>query len=295
MAKKRYEIEEPSARLTTFSVNPCSQSTLGSFHDSRHGSIYKSGGAAIQSINETPEICGCCNTGSAPGTLESRWRSAKNVTMKKLSEIVKGLFALVVLGALVWGLIVLMRYVLRSLFHGVNSNVSAAIAAAVITAISSVAILALQRHYDEKSQSLNALRERKAALYKGFIDQWREVFGIGVTRSETESQEAMASSAAEFAKLSSDMLCWASGPVLAEYSRLRRLPTNNPTESAKASLLYFENVLLLMRQDLGHDDKNLRAGDLLGMWVNDIDATVEEQNLSLNKGRLHRNGKPMSL
>ncbi len=215
--------------------------------------------------------------------------------MKKSVEIAKGLFALVVLATLAWGLIVLVRLVLKSLFHGVNGNVAAAIAAAVITALSSVAILALQRHYDEKLESLNALRERKAALYKSFIDQWRELFGIGESRTDDESQTVIANSTTEFAKLSSDMLCWASGPVLAEYSRLRRLPTSNPTEAAESSLLYFENVLLLMRQDLGHNDKALRAGDLLGMWVNDIDETVKTRNLSLQKGRLHRNGTPMTL
>jgi hypothetical protein len=41
------------------------------------------------------------------------------------------------------------------------------------------------------------------------------------------------------------------------------------------SLMFgFEDVLLTIRQDVGHTNKGLTRGDLLALWVNDVDKAL---------------------
>jgi hypothetical protein len=40
------------------------------------------------------------------------------------------------------------------------------------------------------------------------------------------------------------------------------------------SLFMFEQVLLVIRRDLGHANKDLARGDLLALWINDIDEVL---------------------
>jgi hypothetical protein len=72
-----------------------------------------------------------------------------------------------------------------------------------------------------------------------------------------------------------EMIFWASDTDLVEWSRLRRVTITASPEQQQFNLLRFEKVLLAIRRDLGHKNKGITTGDLLGLWVNDIDAFLK--------------------
>ncbi len=77
---------------------------------------------------------------------------------------------------------------------------------------------------------------------------------------------------AEFFKdLTTKLLLYGPAPIIKEWIefRLRGVSADDPTNPT--SLLNYEKLLLLVRKDLGHDDSELRLGDLLRVYVNDFD------------------------
>jgi hypothetical protein len=78
---------------------------------------------------------------------------------------------------------------------------------------------------------------------------------------------------AEFFKdLTTKLLLYGPAPIIKEWIefRLRGMSTaGDPTNPT--SLLNYEKLLLLVRKDLGHDDSDLKLGDLLRIYVNDFD------------------------
>jgi hypothetical protein len=75
-----------------------------------------------------------------------------------------------------------------------------------------------------------------------------------------------------FKYLTTKMLLYGPAPIIKEWIefRLRGMSTaGDPTNPT--SLLNYEKLLLLVRMDLGHDDSDMKMGDLLRVYVNDFD------------------------
>lgn len=191
--------------------------------------------------------------------------------MMKLPKGIQLLVALVSLTVGASALFVAARWLLRVMFKGVNSTVAAAIVAAVATGIASLLAVFLQRRYEERQQFASASREQKVKLYETFLRSWFDVFGVGVVRTPEESQDVMTASLATITKMIPEMISWASDSFLIQWSRLRRATITGDSDEKRFNLLNFEEVLLAIRSDLGHKNQGIETGDLLGLWVNDID------------------------
>jgi hypothetical protein len=195
--------------------------------------------------------------------------------MTKLPKGLQVIIASISVVLAISALFVAARWLLRFLFKGVNPTVAAAIVAAVATGIASLLAVLLQRRYEERQQHAIASRDRKVKLYENFVTSWFQVFGVGEVRTPEEAQVATTSALAAMTKMIPEMIFWASDASLVEWSRLRRVTVTAGPEQQQFNLLGFEKVLLAIRQDLGHKNKGIEAGDLLGLWVNDIDAFIK--------------------
>ena len=67
------------------------------------------------------------------------------------------------------------------------------------------------------------------------------------------------------------LILWGSDDLLAAYNRFRATGIDAPDEGSPVMLLAFERLLYAIRRDLGHPNKNLGPGDLLRVFVNDVD------------------------
>lgn len=177
--------------------------------------------------------------------------------------------SLVALAAIVTGLAAGLRLLLRYTFHGVSPTVEAAIVAAAATGILSVLSILLQRQYERRQQLEQVIRQRKTEIYESVVNSFFDIFGLGKDRTEEQSQEAIAEAVIRLAELTPHLGSWASDSVLISWSRYRRVMAAQG--SPLDSILGFERVLLEIRRDLGHPNKDVKQGDLLGLWINDID------------------------
>ncbi len=78
-----------------------------------------------------------------------------------------------------------------------------------------------------------------------------------------------------FAKITPDLILWASDDAVREWSRWRtqsaaRLNEQAPQEALGRDLIGgFERLLYILRKDLGYSGESLSEGDLLGLFIND--------------------------
>lgn len=78
------------------------------------------------------------------------------------------------------------------------------------------------------------------------------------------------------AEMTPDLILWASDDVLNLYIKFRQTTNNNNMqESSNNAILLFGQMLLAMRKDLGHQNKQMNEVSILGTFVNDVENLSE--------------------
>jgi hypothetical protein len=152
------------------------------------------------------------------------------------------LLIVVAIGALIYGIVL-------------DPAVAGPIAGAVGVLVAAI----LQRRWEKRQELERSRREQMSPIYERLVGILKESPG------EEETSEF-------FRDLTTKMLLYGPAPIIKEWIefRLRGMATaGDPTNPT--SLLNYEKLLLLVRKDLGHDDSELKLGDLLRIYVNDFD------------------------
>ncbi|MFJ6380529.1 hypothetical protein ACIQI7_11075 [Kitasatospora sp. NPDC092039] len=195
----------------------------------------------------------------------------------------KGMGALVLLASLLVGAVEVIgltaRQLGRQIFDGVNPTISAAAVTAMATVIVAVATLVLGR-YIEKRKTIEAeIRISKIPVYSRLVSGLFTLLQAEAGPQQTAAAEAL------FRDLTPDLITWSSDEVLVEWSRFKRTVANLSPEDAIFAL---EKVLMAIRQDYGHKGAKVGDGDLLGLFINDIDTHIAARQRSQVQTPGHR-------
>jgi hypothetical protein len=185
------------------------------------------------------------------------------------SSLWQTLLALLVVAFVLVGVALLVRIAWRSLLD-LENQVAAAIVAGSTTVLVSVLSVTAARYWERRNERERELRIKKVPVYERFIGDWLNLMlnSKDVGLDETAAKQF-------FSALTPQLTIWASDDVVGSWSRLRRewaqlggdaADARDPTEL----IFEFESLLFEIRHDLGHSNKGLKPGDLLGLWVNDI-------------------------
>jgi hypothetical protein len=175
-----------------------------------------------------------------------------------------------VAGLVIVGLVILLflglRSLLRTFFAGVDPTVSAAIVAAVATTLVSVATLVLNRTNERKKAVEQEIRASKIPVYskliKGLLDtllQAKKPGGIKLDAFGRMLEE-----------ITPQLVTWASDEVIVAWSRYKRRVGSGGLTAAEA-IFEFEALLLAIRKDVGHSNRGMASGDLLRLFITDVD------------------------
>jgi hypothetical protein len=149
------------------------------------------------------------------------------------------------------------------------------VAVSLLVGVLTVGALAWRRASEVREQREAHLRDQKVPVYEGFLTFWfRVLYQVGKgakAPSQRELQQHMIDSVPGF-------VFWASDDVIRKWSELRRQGAAPERDEGLERLLELEGLLLTMRADLGQENANLREGDLLSLWVNDIHETLTARN-----------------
>lgn len=137
-----------------------------------------------------------------------------------------------------------------------------AVVAAVVTGFAAILGLGIQRYMEQTREDDRIRRERMAPIYEDLVTTFYKGAGGGL-----RAQEELESF---FERLAQSLLIWGSEPVLVAFNRWRS-GIDNTAEVDFESMLAFEQLLYAIRGDLGNRSSALGPGDLLRVFINDID------------------------
>ncbi|MDP3983822.1 MAG: hypothetical protein Q8Q52_02295 [Acidimicrobiia bacterium] len=120
-----------------------------------------------------------------------------------------------------------------------------------------------------------AQRPKKIQLYEQFMERWFGYLEFGTPKALRKGirpdDPKVIGYLAQFAR---EVILWGSSKVVAKYSAFTKTARELPKDAPLAALLDFERLLLAMREDLGHSNRGLKAGDVLRLFVTDIDSAL---------------------
>jgi len=168
---------------------------------------------------------------------------------------------------LTWGAFSAIRFLI-STFASLDPNVAAAIVAGIVTVTVSVASLLVSRRLENRAQVIKENREKKIPVYEDllkFMSNLLMANKLGIQVTDKETIEFMSDFTQRF-------MVWGSDEVVEAFGQFRRTSTV-PKELQKPIELMFryEELILAIRKDLGHGNKDIKRGDILSLFVNDID------------------------
>ena len=153
-------------------------------------------------------------------------------------------------------------------FKGVDPTVAAAMVAGLATVAVSVVGVFLGRYFERRKMLEAEIRVASIPMYTEFINGMLAMFRSADPADDDETAKRTADLVELLTRLTPDLVRWASDDVLVAWSRYRRRASSLST---KDSMQEFGELMKALRKDFGHRNRGVKVGDLLGLFVNDID------------------------
>ncbi len=187
--------------------------------------------------------------------------------MREKLNVLFGLVLIVVIGI---GAFKLIEIIIEA-FSKVNPTIGAGIIAACATIIVSVISVLVAKRLEYKSILMKEHREKKVPFYDELI---RFILGLvfAEKRSITPLSEQEIINKLTF--FTEDLIIWGSDDVLNTWIEFRKVLIANTEQPSTNIVFEVEKLLLAIRKDLGHSNKNLSKGKLLSAFINDIDQYI---------------------
>ena len=181
----------------------------------------------------------------------------------RMKTLLLGLISLAVLAGLVWGLYTVLAHLMT-----LNPNVSASIIAACATVLVATLSVLLSKHFEIQKLVFKEHRDKKIPIYEDLVRFFFRVM-FKSKKGKPLSQSEMASFFQDFVQKAT---VWGSDDVLKAFGDFKRHAPEIQAGADPTKILFLsEKLLFAIRRDLGHKNKNLKQGDLLSLFVTDID------------------------
>ncbi|RUQ29197.1 MAG: hypothetical protein EKK68_12980 [Candidatus Competibacteraceae bacterium] len=181
-------------------------------------------------------------------------------------QIALGLFLVCLLAFTVY----LLFSKIWSVFSSINPILGAGFVAASATIIVSLMSVLVSKHLERRATISAHLREKKIPTYEKIISFiFIITFADKLGKDRLTEKEVM-----QFmAKITQELVIWGSDDMLEAFYNFRKKSIENSNENKEDSykiLFIVEDLLLAIRKDLGHANKKISRGKILGLFINDL-------------------------
>jgi hypothetical protein len=194
-----------------------------------------------------------------------------------MREKIKPLFfigGIILIICLIWGITSIINNLLVVLAN-INSDIAIAIITGAITLLVTALSILIGKAYEIRTTIIKSNREKKIPIYEELIQFMFNKVLMGVKTKNMPSEEELIKFMADFTQKS---MVWGSNDVLSAWIKCRRASVNE--EEVKQNpvnfMLNYENLIREIRKDLGLKNKNLNEGDILSLFVTDIDKYLKK-------------------
>jgi len=149
-------------------------------------------------------------------------------------------------------------------FSTVQKEVVAALIAGTVALVGHYVV----KHLERKRAIEQEIRSKKIPVYEEFLKfmfKFMKANKLGTPMSDEDTFDF-------FFGFNEKMVIWGSSDVIRAWSKFRL----KAGERAPELVFHMEEVLRAIRKDTGHNDDNLKRGDLLMLFVNDLPTPDDE-------------------
>ena len=174
---------------------------------------------------------------------------------------------LLMLTIILGGLFILYE-VLKGIYHLLlgGSDTAKIVVAGSVTIFVAIFSAVFTKLLEQKNAIKADLRAKKTPIYQNFID-----FTLSTMfdpKIDTKEKEIKIS--AFFVEFTPRLILWGTDDVLKAYLKFRNFCASEEYKDEPTRILIiFEKVVLSMRVDLGHKNKNINSGDILTTFITD--------------------------
>jgi hypothetical protein len=197
-------------------------------------------------------------------------------TTRSTSTILRNVLGLVLLAVLVWAGYRVAAFSF-GWFSSLRSELATAIVAAAATVIVSILSISGNKIFDRRATIEHEARLKKVPVYEQLIS-----FLFGVLHQGKAGYPALtdAGTIRNYVEITENIIVWGSDSVVKAFGDFR-VASLSPGEgqSFPRLLIALEDLMLAVRKDLGYKNKKLNRGDLLRIFINDLEQHRKALNL----------------
>lgn len=185
--------------------------------------------------------------------------------MLKLKTVTLVAITLAVILGTGYGLFCFVHFLFSGIFS-LEANLAAAIIATATTVIVSVFGIVINQRQTKKREIAESHRPQKIELYKQFMDNV-VIKILHMTKKEgakfIDKKDVKKELESFFFQFTGDLIVWGSPKVIKAYTNFRNIGEQPQI------LLKVDDMLRAIRQDLGHNNRGIKKGDLIGLFLTD--------------------------
>ncbi|WP_394019809.1 hypothetical protein [Anaerococcus cruorum] len=192
----------------------------------------------------------------------------KNKTYK---NVLNTLFGLLIIGI---GIYFLVKLIIKFFYwiRSFASNTEAVIVVALITGALSLLGTVISNIIEYRQNTKRYLYEKKEVAYSEFIEM---VYKLQQIQKDGKISEKEITK--DLISFSQKLTLWGSDEVVRKWIEIRTSSLNSDNNSIN-NLFVLEDIIFLIRKDLGQKNKGLKRGDILSFFINDIDNYLPNSN-----------------
>ncbi|WP_286756731.1 hypothetical protein [Roseivirga sp. UBA838] len=153
-------------------------------------------------------------------------------------------------------------------FERIDTNILATVIAGLVTIIGYY----ITRYFEKKKEIERQIREQKLPTYQEFINFIFKVFETASNDAKLNSEDLQK----DFWSMNKKSTLWLSDRSLKAYVKWKKLSAEyskmhkHSTLESLEVLVLLEDLLFEIRRDIGHKNKDLKRGDILKLFVTDL-------------------------
>lgn len=189
--------------------------------------------------------------------------------MKKFADIIYGVIGIIVTIGFGYFLYKAFALLLTNL-DKVNANIFIGVLGATVTLTG----FFITRYIERKKIIEIEIRNKKIPIYEEFMSFYFNTIFKKKTDEETATDEMIEF----FRNFNQKAIIWFPDKVLNAYIKWKKnlIDFSNKKIELKEIILHQEEFMKLIREDIGHSNKEIMKWDISSLYINDLDTVVSE-------------------